>query len=281
MTPSGLIRLMRPLGATSASYYSTAACRWRRFPIARKRSVSSRPSRACTTTWAMFYAHSSVTPRRGASYLEAIRLAPDLAKAHAHLGLTLMREGQQDEALTHLKRARELDPADPTIAEFLGDLFVECEQFAEAVTHYRRAIDLAPAIGRRSIFRSVGHSRKMVVSMRPESITRLPTGSRPKWQWFSHTSGAFTKKKETWRRRIPLTDEAMRLQPGFSLPFARLATLLRGKLPDAEVAAIEAHLAEPDQLKEPRGRLLFGLAHVLDARGEYAPPPAPSTRQML
>ena len=64
--------------------------------------------------------------------------------------------------------------------------------------------------------------------------------------------------------------QAIRLQSGFSLPFARLATLLRGKLPDADLEAIEAHLARPDQLREPRGRLLFGLAHVFDGRREYA-----------
>jgi hypothetical protein len=33
--------------------------------------------------------------------------------------------------------------------------------------------------------------------------------------------------------------QAIRLQPGFSLSFARLATPLRGKLPDADLEAIE------------------------------------------
>jgi tetratricopeptide (TPR) repeat protein len=46
--------------------------------------------------------------------------------------------------IARLKRAAELDPADPSIAEFLGDLYVECEQFTEAEPHYERAIALAP-----------------------------------------------------------------------------------------------------------------------------------------
>jgi tetratricopeptide (TPR) repeat protein len=41
------------------------ACRWRRFPIVRKLSGTSRPSPAYTTTWATFSARSSVTPRPG------------------------------------------------------------------------------------------------------------------------------------------------------------------------------------------------------------------------
>jgi hypothetical protein len=49
-----------------------------------------------------------------------------------------------------------------------------------------------------------------------------------------------------------------------------LATLLRGKLPDEDLAAMRSLLAEPDQLEGKRTVLHFGLAHVLDARGEYA-----------
>ena len=71
-------------------------------------------------------------------------------------------------------------------------------------------------------------------------------------------------------KRKPLIRLACRSQSGFSLPLARLATLLRGQLPEADLAAVEADLARPEQLREPRGRLLFGLAHVLDARGQYA-----------
>ncbi|HQU41307.1 MAG TPA: hypothetical protein PK867_00785, partial [Pirellulales bacterium] len=62
---------------------------------------------------------------------------------------------------------------------------------------------------------------------------------------------------------------AVRLQPLLPGPHARLATLLRGKLPDADLAALEARLAEPGLGQEGRSNLLFGLAHVLDARGEY------------
>ena len=38
---------------------------------------------------------------------------------------------------------------------------------------------------------------------------------------------------------------ALGLQPRFALPHARLATLLRGKLPDADLAALEERLADP------------------------------------
>ena len=44
--------------------------------------------------------------------------------------------------------------------------------------------------------------------------------------------------------------EALRIQPNFALPHARLATLLRGKLPDADFAALEERLADPELAEE-------------------------------
>jgi hypothetical protein len=54
------------------------------------------------------------------------------------------------------------------------------------------------------------------------------------------------------------------------LPHARLGTLLRGKLPADDLAALEARLADPQLADAPRARLLFALGHVLDGRGEHA-----------
>ena len=54
-----------------------------------------------------------------------------------------------------------------------------------------------------------------------------------------------------------------------AIPLARLASLLRGELPDAELAVIEELLADPQLGRRPRARLLFGFAHVLDARREF------------
>ena len=63
---------------------------------------------------------------------------------------------------------------------------------------------------------------------------------------------------------------ALRVQPNFPISHARLATLLRGKLPDEDLTALERRLDDPDLPEAPRARLLFGLSQVLDARGEFA-----------
>jgi hypothetical protein len=46
--------------------------------------------------------------------------------------------------------------------------------------------------------------------------------------------------------------------------------LLRGKLPDEDREAIRSRLENPELEDMPRGNLLFGLAHVSDASGDYA-----------
>ena len=63
--------------------------------------------------------------------------------------------------------------------------------------------------------------------------------------------------------------QALQLQPDYALPHVRLATILRGKLPDADLAALEKRLADPDLAPRFRCRLLFALGHVLDGRGDY------------
>ena len=50
---------------------------------------------------------------------------------------------------------------------------------------------------------------------------------------------------------------------------AQLATLLRGKLPEADLAAMQQLVADPDLSVPKRSGLHFGLAQVLDARGAY------------
>ena len=64
--------------------------------------------------------------------------------------------------------------------------------------------------------------------------------------------------------------EAIRLRPRFPAAHARLATLLRGKLPDGDLDIVEALLQDPRLEPDPRARLLFAIAHVEDARGNYS-----------
>ncbi len=63
---------------------------------------------------------------------------------------------------------------------------------------------------------------------------------------------------------------ALAIRPQAPAPLACLATLLRGKLPDADRDSLRDRLDDLRLDVGPRGNLLFGLAHACDARGDHA-----------
>jgi tetratricopeptide (TPR) repeat protein len=204
-----------------------------------------------------------------AAYLEAIRLDAKLAISHAHLGLVLLQGGDLNDALVWLKQASQLEPENPDFWEFLADLYMEREEFTEALPYWEQALALAPE--RASVHsglawalheegrtvEATGHYRE-ALRLKPDfAAARMSLGG------LHEEEGELAEAEADFR-------QALRLQPGFALPHARLATLLRGKLSAVDQTALETRLADPQLADGPRARLLFALAHVQDARGDYA-----------
>ncbi len=204
-----------------------------------------------------------------AAYLDALRLDPDLAQAHAHLGLTLLREDHPGDALPWLKLAVELDPENADFHEWLGDLYAEWEEPAEAIPWFVRALALTSK-DRPSLHLSLGqalidegrlaeaeeHYRAALRFAPDSALVHLHVGG------LKEVRGEMVDAEAAFRT-------ALRVQPMAPLPHARLATLLRGNLPEEDLAAPEERLSDPELGRRPCGRLLFGLAHVLDGRGDY------------
>jgi tetratricopeptide (TPR) repeat protein len=204
-----------------------------------------------------------------AAYVEALRLEPNLAKAHAHLGVSLSREGQTAEAVNRLKRAIELDPADASFPEFLGDVHMEREEFAEAEASYQHALNVAtepkPAL-RLSLGWALQEEGRLDEALEQYRIAERTAPEMPAVQ--NYLGGYFEERGELALAEAAYR-QALKLQPGFALPHARLGTLLRGKLAEGDLTALENRLADLELKPEARGRLLFALAHVLDARGDF------------
>jgi tetratricopeptide (TPR) repeat protein len=204
-----------------------------------------------------------------AAYLEALRLDAGLAAARAQLGLLLQEEGQRDEALPWLKQAVELEPENATYWEYLGDLYTEQEEHGLAIPCWEKVLLLGTerasihnalgwALQEEGRLTKAGEHYRMALALEPDLPgTQLNLGALHEEQ------GELAEAEAAFRT-------ALQLQPAYALPHARLATLLRGKLPDADLAALEERLADPELGEDPRSHLQFALAHVLDARGEYA-----------
>jgi tetratricopeptide (TPR) repeat protein len=203
------------------------------------------------------------------AYREALRLDGNLAPAHAHLGLALRQEGRLADALPPLERAVELEPSNAAFWELLAELRGEREEQAEAIACWERVLALAPdsaparlslgwALQEAGRLTEAGEQYRGAAKMQPgNAMAPLNLGRLHEEQ------GELKEAEECYR-------EALRLQPDFALPHGQLATLLRGKFSDADRAALEQRLADPHLDAMPRARLLFGLAHVLDAQADYA-----------
>jgi tetratricopeptide (TPR) repeat protein len=203
-----------------------------------------------------------------AAYLEALRLEPDLAAAHGNVGLTLQQEGQFGEALPWLRQAAELEPDNAVRWEELAELHVDREESAQAIPCYEKGLALCP--GRAVTHNALGwvlqeEGRLEEAGVRYREALRLAAdfaSAQLNLGGLHEEQGELAEAETCFR-------EALRMQPRYALPHARLATLLRGKLPEADRAALEERLADPELGEEPRCNLLFGLAHVLDGQGEY------------
>ncbi len=203
------------------------------------------------------------------AYLDALRLDPERGVTHLHIGMTLRREGQIEDALPWYKLAVAIEPDEPSYWEQLGELQGERDEPGEAIPCWERVLALSPT-EKAATHISLGwalqeEGRLAEARQHYQAAARLEPGSAAAvlhMGGIDAESGAMDAAEAAFRA-------ALRLQPGAVPPHARLATLLRDKLPDADRAALEERLADNRLGPGPRARLLFGLAHVLDARGEY------------
>jgi len=203
-----------------------------------------------------------------AAYLEALRLDPGLAIAHAHLGLTFRQEGKPSEALPWLKKATELAPDNVAFWEYLGETYDELEDPQRSIPCWRRVLELGddrpgPHIALGWALQEEGQSVEAAEHF--HAAARL----HPEGAMAPMSLGGIYEEEGKLAEAEAALREALRLQPQFAIPHARLATLLRAKLPAADLAALEERLRDEALPAGPRARLLFGLAHVMDARGDF------------
>jgi tetratricopeptide (TPR) repeat protein len=203
-----------------------------------------------------------------AAYLEALRLNPNLAPSNASLGLLLQRDGQLAGAVVWLQKAVGLEPKNPLFCRWLAELYDELEEPPLAIPAWERVLDLEPdhagahlSLGwnfqEEGRFAAAREHFLTAIRLQPDyGEAYLNLGG------LHEVAGEIAEAEAAFRT-------ALRVQPGYAIPHARLATLLRSKLPDADLTALEHRLVDPALGPAPRARLLFGLAHALDGRGDH------------
>jgi len=214
------------------------------------------------------YLAQGKSPEAEASWREAIRLNPGFPESHHNLGVALLEQGRPAEAEGPIREALRLRPGYIEALVNLGGVLVELDRPAEADVSLRAALRLRPDNAKAhnnlgGAYRALGKLAEAEAALR-EALRLKPDYAR------AHDNlGAVLLENGQLDRAELQFREALRQEPDHAGAHAHLATLLRGRLPDTDRAALERVLAEWKAGDAARLELLFGLAHVCDARGEY------------
>lgn len=80
-------------------------------------------------------------------FRRAVQLQPLLAPPHCHLGEALAAQGQMNEAQAELQKSLEIDPAYAPAHLHLGILVAQRGESENAIQHWRKALEIDPGLG--------------------------------------------------------------------------------------------------------------------------------------
>jgi tetratricopeptide (TPR) repeat protein len=234
---------------------------------------------------------------------EAVRLRPDFPEAISNLGNVLRELGKQDEAKEHYARALRLNPNIGMLYNNMAQALQADGKVDEALAWYHEALQRDPNTAKiHCNFASALEEKDLheEAIARYEIALRLDPNCAEAYNglgFVRHEQGRDEEAKPLYRKSISLKPDfapaycnlgnlleehndlegakecfrtAVRCDPHHAGARAQLATLLRSKLPEEDLASIRSMLDDPELLEGKRAVLSFGLAHVLDTRGEYA-----------
>jgi tetratricopeptide (TPR) repeat protein len=204
-----------------------------------------------------------------ACWRRAVELKPDYAEPHSNLGNALMDQGSTHEAVACYRRALELKPNLAETYSNLGNALKNLGNSHEAVACYRRALELKPDMA--EMHNNLGDALKdqgglhEAVACYCQALKLKPDDAE------AHTSlGSALEELGDLHGAKSCFQTALRHDARCAFAYHRLAGILAGNLPEEDLAA-QRRLLEDVELTDTQRLLLhFGLAQVLDARGEYA-----------
>ena len=232
----------------------------------------------------------------------ALELKPDYADAHYNLGGALKEQGRLDEAVACCRRALELKPDDVQAHKNLGNAVKEQGKLDEAIACYRRALQLAPdyAEGYNNLGAALKEQGDLdqaiacygrAIELKPDSAEahnnlgmalreqgkpddslacyRRAIARKPDYAEAHSNLGVALLDMGDLRGAEDFFRAALRHNGRFAFAHYKLAELLGAKLPRQDLDALRRLLEETELTDTQRSSLHFGLAKVLDARGDY------------
>ncbi len=204
-----------------------------------------------------------------ACWRRALELRPDFAEAHNNLGNALKDQGELDQAIACYRRALQLKPDYAEALHNLGLAWNDQGKFDEAVACYRRALQLKPdyAEAHNNLGATLKEQGKMDEAV---ACYHRALELKPDLAEVHNNLGNAAAEMGDLQTAEDFFCTALRHNARFASAHFSLAELLGGKLPENGLAAQRRLLEDTDLTNAERMWLHFGLAKVLDARGEYA-----------
>jgi tetratricopeptide (TPR) repeat protein len=203
------------------------------------------------------------------SYLEALRLDPFRGQAAAGLGLAAFRRDAWEEALDWFRRAVELEPRSIELLRYLAEAEAVCRLYPEVRETCQRILEIDPDYElAHNVLGYILHEEGQL----EEALRRYETALRlePDLSIAHHNIGVLQVEMGNPVEAEAHLRRTLQLEPDHAMTLARLTTLLEGALPDADLAAVHRCLADPLLADDARTNLLFAVAHVQDARQQFA-----------
>jgi tetratricopeptide (TPR) repeat protein len=203
-----------------------------------------------------------------AAYAAALGLDPTLAMTINNMGQALQEEGKPGEALAWYEEAIARAPAAARFHTHRASALAELERHDEAAAGYQTALAHDPSaieaccgLGR---LRDEQGRHAEALELLRTAVGRRPDSASARVQLASLLAevGEFAAAEASLR-------EALRRDPRHVAALTALAELKQERLPDADLEAMCDLLTEREQSPGTAAALHFGLARVLDARGEF------------
>lgn len=202
-------------------------------------------------------------------YAEALRINPRLAMVHNNIAQALQEEGKLDDAIVWYQRALTLDANTARIHANFASALQEKELTDEAIARYETALKIDPqSVEAHNGLGFIYHEKGDYPGARRyfEDALKIRDDFAPALC----NLGSLLEELNDMEGALSCFRKAIHYDPTHAGAHAQLATIQRGKIPDSDLAAVKRLLTEPDLTEGKRAVLQFGLAHVLDAKGEHA-----------
>ena len=163
-----------------------------------------------------------------------MRLEPDNVGGIQELSCFLGDRGRYTEAIAHLDRAVEIDPANPDVQLLLGGMLAIVNRTAESLAAYERCLELKPdepaaLIGQAHMLRIAGRQDDALAAYR----------------------------------------RCVEVSPEFGTAWWNLTSLPRYEVSDEDIAAMQAELGDDKSMTESAVSIHFALARAFEKRSDY------------